>query len=397
MQRFLSELQRRKVLRVASAYVVGGWIILQVALALQTAMNLPAWFSTVIVSLLIIGFPIALVASWFLEITPEGIKRTVASGDGALVKPQTTDSSSPRCWRSCSSSRSFRPSCRARARPPQPPPRRSAETKPEPPALGDKSIAVLPFANLSPDKEDAFFADGLTEEVLNILAQRRGMKVISRTSSFAFKGKDMPSPRSPNGSAFATSWKAASGATATTFASRRSSSTSQTDAHIWSQTFERTLADVFAVQDDIARAIAGALNIELSLSAGQRGAPTENMEAYRLYLKARADDPDLERKPSRRHRSVQTGDRIGPEFAEAYAHMASVIGGYRIYDPANGAALTCKAYEAVNAAIKLKPDNATARAVLGSLASVHHSYKPLVALASGAAPTPNGQSAPRQM
>ena len=91
MQRFFSELQRRKVLRIASGYVVGGWIILQVALALQTSMNLPVWFSTVIVSLLIIGFPIALVAAWFLEITPEGIKRTTASGDGALVKPQTAD------------------------------------------------------------------------------------------------------------------------------------------------------------------------------------------------------------------------------------------------------------------------------------------------------------------
>ena len=91
MQKFLSELQRRKVLRMASGYVVAGWIILQVALSLQAAMKLPDWFATIIVSLLIIGFPIAMVASWFFEITPEGIRRTVASGDGVFIKPQTTD------------------------------------------------------------------------------------------------------------------------------------------------------------------------------------------------------------------------------------------------------------------------------------------------------------------
>src|SRR6185295_863757 len=91
MQRFISELQRRKVLRVASAYVVGGWIVLQVALALQAAMALPPAFSTIILAALIIGFPISLGLSWFFEITPEGIRRTVAAGDGALVKPQTSD------------------------------------------------------------------------------------------------------------------------------------------------------------------------------------------------------------------------------------------------------------------------------------------------------------------
>jgi hypothetical protein len=91
MQKLLSELQRRKVLRIASGYVVAGWVILQVALSLQAAMKLPEWFSTVIISLLIIGFPIAVIVSWFFEFAPDGIKRTVPSGDVARFKPQTTD------------------------------------------------------------------------------------------------------------------------------------------------------------------------------------------------------------------------------------------------------------------------------------------------------------------
>ena len=192
MQRFFSELQRRKVLRIASAYVVAGWIILQVSLALQTAMNMPAWFSTVIVSLLIIGLPLALVASWFLEITPEGIRRTVALGDGALIKPQTTDFilvGMLALVLVVALVQAVMPRESAPAATP------TAEApKPEPPALGDKSIAVLPFANLSPDKDDAFFADGLTEEVVNVLAQVHGIRVTSRTSSSAFQGKETPNP-----------------------------------------------------------------------------------------------------------------------------------------------------------------------------------------------------------
>ena len=91
MQKFLSELQRRKVLRVASGSVVAGWVILQVALSLQSALKLPDWFSTMIIALLMIGFPIALVASWFFEFTPDGIKRTTSSSEVARFRPQTAD------------------------------------------------------------------------------------------------------------------------------------------------------------------------------------------------------------------------------------------------------------------------------------------------------------------
>ena len=196
--RFLAELQRRKVLRMAATYLVGAWIVLQVAVALQTAMSLSASFSAAILALLVIGFPVALVVSWFFEITPEGVRRTApASGDLAPFKPQTTDlvlagvlglvivfavvqAVIPRDGTATSAATT------TTAEAPKP--------KPEPPSLGDKSIAVLPFANLSPDKDDEYFANGLTEELLNLLAKIGDLKVISRTSSFAFKGKDTPLP-----------------------------------------------------------------------------------------------------------------------------------------------------------------------------------------------------------
>ena len=237
--------------------------------------------------MLIVGLPVALVGSWFFDFTPEGIKRTVASGDGALVKPQTTDwiligllvivagvtilqAVVPRDGALVATT--------ATAEAPKP--------KPESPALGDKSIAVLPFANLSPDKHDAYFADGLTEEILNILAQVRGIKVISRTSSFAFKGKDVPLPEIAKRLGVRHILEGSVRRNGNDIRITAQLIDVSTDVHVWSKVFERKLADVFAVQDDIARAIARALNTEISVSAGLSGAPTKNMEAYRLYLKA---------------------------------------------------------------------------------------------------------------
>ena len=155
--RFLAELQRRKILRVAATYLVGAWMVLQVAVALQTAMSLSASFSGAILALLMIAFPVALVVSWFFEVTPEGIRRTApATVEAAPFKPQTTDLILAGAVVlvlifaavQLAMPRDSIPATTTTAEAPKP--------KPEPPALGDKSIAVLPFANLSADKEDAF-------------------------------------------------------------------------------------------------------------------------------------------------------------------------------------------------------------------------------------------------
>lgn len=159
MQRLFSELQRRKVLRVAAAYVVASWIMLQVAASLESALSLPAWFDTVVFSFVVVGFPIALVASWFFEFTPEGIKRTVASGNGALLRPGASD------WVlvgllvvvlgvAIIGPLSRQPSAPTpTATTPSAPTETKQAEAPAAPAVPDASVAVLPFENLSSDKE----------------------------------------------------------------------------------------------------------------------------------------------------------------------------------------------------------------------------------------------------
>lgn len=285
MQKFLSELQRRKVLRIASGYVVAGWIILQVALSLQTAMKLPDWFSTVIVSLLVIGFPTALALSWFFEITSEGIKRTVTPNGPNLFKPQTTDlvlAAALSIVVVVTLAGWFMPA-----------PERSVAKTTEPAvAISPASIAVLPFADLSPAGDQAYFSDGIAEEILNVLAHTEGLKVASRTSAFQFRKSNIGIP------AIA---KALSVRHILEGSVRRAGDTvritaqlidAQGDVHLWSQTYDRplTTATIFAIQDEIAKAIVG----QLASSIGGTAAPretiksdTDNLDAYDLYLKGR--------------------------------------------------------------------------------------------------------------
>jgi TolB-like protein len=196
--------------------------------------------------------------------------------------------------------------------------------KVEAPRLGDKSIAVLPFKNLSPDKDDAYFADGLTEETLNVLAQVSGLKVISRTSSETFKGKDTPLPDIA---------KALGVRYILEGSVRRDGEnvriTAQlidvpSDTHVWSKTFEPKLERVFEVQGDIAHAIANALDLELKIASGPHGAPTQNMAAYRLWLQANALARSGRAPPGSPEfvDLVKRAIALDPNFAEAHIMLA---------------------------------------------------------------------------
>ncbi|MFT7320730.1 MAG: hypothetical protein ACI8SI_002281, partial [Congregibacter sp.] len=195
---FLGELKRRNVFRVAGVYVVVSWVIVQVAATLEEAISLPAWFDAVAVSFLAIAFPIVMVFAWAFELTPEGIQRTtaVSSEDsiteqtaskldmvlilallifaGAMVMPRFLPQEPASNTESTASASSQDEAMVAEATPP----------------VKDASIAVLPFADLSPEGNQEYFADGISEELLNVLAQVDGLKVAGRTSSFAFKGRN---------------------------------------------------------------------------------------------------------------------------------------------------------------------------------------------------------------
>ncbi len=285
MQKFLSELQRRNVLRVTAAYVVAGWVILQIAVTLETTLSLPAWFDTIVFSFLAVGFPIALVASWFFEFTSEGIKRTTPSTDVARFKPQITDIALAAALVLV-----FGAAVVQLATPPAAV--TTAIATGAEPSVSPASIAVLPFADLSPAGDQAYFSDGIAEEILNVLAHTEGLKVASRTSAFQYRKNTLGIP------AIA---KALNVRHILEGSVRRAGDTvritaqlidAQTDAHLWSQTFDRplTTATIFAIQDEIAKAIVGQLANSIGGTAAPRAAlksDTDNLDAYDLYLKGR--------------------------------------------------------------------------------------------------------------
>ena len=253
LTRFYQELKRRKVIRVAVVYGVVAWLIVEIASVMFPGLLLPEWSVRLVIALAIIGFPIALVLAWALELTPEGVRIESAAVEVPEQKPADELDQS---------------------------------TEKE----GFKSVAVLPFLNLSNDPDNEYFSDGMSEELLNLLCKLPQLTVASRTSSFSFKGKDVD---------MGTVAKQLGVDVILEGSVRRSNDrvriTAQlidgrTDRNLWSETYDRELKEVFAVQDEIAQNIVNAL--ELSLSPAQqlsiqKQVVTEVMDAYDFYLRGR--------------------------------------------------------------------------------------------------------------
>ncbi len=369
MQKFLSELQRRKVLRVASGYVVVAWVILQVALSLQEAMKLPDWFSTIIVSLLIIGFPIAVGVSWFFEFTPEGIKRTVASSDIARFKPQTTDFALAGALVLVLAAVVVQLT--------MPPAAVTTAVAPKAePVVSAASIAVLPFADLSPAKDQEYFSQGISEEILNVLANVSGLEVASRTSSFQFKGQEkIGLPLIAQQLRVRHILEGSVRKAGSTIRITAQLIDAQTDKHLWSQTFDRTMTteNIFAIQDEITKAIVDQLSGRLGAqpigAPAARGADTENADAYALFLEGQTrfvirGQENIIRSMSALERAIE----IDPGFARAWAVLAAdyaIAPGWL-----SGADLTRDfrklAVEAAQRAIELDPSISLPYAVLGA-------------------------------
>ena len=242
--RLIAELKRRKVFQTAAIYAASAWVLLQVADLLLGMLEVPPWGLKLVFVVLLVGFPLALVLSWMHRITPEGLKREVPL--------------------------------------PEPPPVEVTQ----PAAVSDHSIAVLPFENMSEDPANAHFADGLSEELLNLISRIPGLRVVGRTSSFSFRGRSVGAPEIArelrvshllDGSVR----KAGQRLRITAQLVRGSDS-----SHVWSQTFDRELSDIFAVQDEIAAAVAEQLAVKLLGRATPRSRQTDP-DAYAHYLRGR--------------------------------------------------------------------------------------------------------------
>ncbi len=328
--RYFAQLKRRKVFQVAIGYMIVAWLIIQVADAILEPLQVPQWAETLIVVILLTGLPVAIVLAWALEVTPDGVQRTAL---GTFQGPV-------------------------------------ADASPE------SSIAVLPFADMSPEKDQDYFCEGMAEEIINALASIKGLHVASRTSSFQFK------ERSEDVRAIGQALNVSSVLEGSV---RKAGDQLRVTAqlikvsdgyHIWSERFDRRLEDVFAIQDEIAQCVVETLQVRLS--TGEQLAieqpSTSDVEAYDFYLRGRKFFHRLGANNLEFARQMFTqAIALDPEFALAHAGLAdtcSIICLYLKLDEKNAR----QASESSQRALELAPELAEAHASRGLALMINGEY-----------------------
>ena len=276
---FFAELKRRNVYKVAVAYAVVAWLLVQVATQVFPFLEIPNWVVRLVIALVVIGFPIALVIAWAFEATPEGIKRT----ETADAMP-ATPGQKKHTWIyvvviGAGISITIFYLGRYTAG------NKTASALPN--EIPNKSIAVLPFENLSDDKNTAYFSDGITEEILNALAQIPNLKVAARRSAFQFKGNDLDLHKIGQVLGVAHILEGSLQKAGDQVRINVQLVDVQNGLQAWSEKYDRKLDNVFAVEDEIAKAIATRLRVQLTGGAGQPLVvdSTNNPQAHELYLR----------------------------------------------------------------------------------------------------------------
>ena len=324
MRGFFEELQYRNVIRVAIAYVVVGWLVAQVADLIVDAFNLPDSFLQMIIVLLVLGFPLAVIFAWAFELTPEGVKRAKDLPANMPKDPRSGKRLNritiitlviAVAWLSWDKLQ------------------RPGDEQPTAAVAAEKSIAVLPFADFSPEGDHAWFADGLTDELLNALARTRSLRVASRTSSFAYRDteKDATTIATELGVAHILegSVRRAGDRIRVTAQLIRA----RDDAHLWSETFDASSDDSIEIQEQIAFEIASLLDTAMDPAELRRmvAAGTESIAAWEAYVRLREEfyrsidlfDPlDSSPRMLKLYREVVAKD---PAFGEAHLLFAEIV------------------------------------------------------------------------
>src|SRR5215475_3738630 len=298
---FFSELKRRNVYKVAVAYLVASWLLIQIATQVFPFFDIPNWAVRLVVLILILGFPAALVFSWAFEITPEGIKREseIASGKSITRKTGRKLVGLTVVLAVIAASLLVFQLVRPKAEP-----EKSGAGRPSGEAslsINPNSVAVLAFANLSDDKGSEYFSDGISEELLTVLQKIPGLHVAARTSAFSFKGKNATAQEIGEklGVAHLVDGSVRKSGDTVRIAARLTRA--DTGEELWSENYTRDLKDVFAVQSELARTIVEQLRnrfagadvgstakeeIQAEVKAAEKGG-TKNVDAHQLYLQGR--------------------------------------------------------------------------------------------------------------
>jgi TolB-like protein/tetratricopeptide (TPR) repeat protein len=326
---FIGELKRRNVIRVGVAYLAAAWLLIQILETLFPIFGLEETSIRVVVIVLAIGFLPAVIAAWVFEITPEGLVKD--SG----TPSQRDVTSHARFDRIIIATLVLAVAVFAVHTFVLDPQRDAAEREAAREAgrtdalvesFGDKSIAVLAFENISSDPEQAYFADGISEELLNLLARVEGLRVTSRTSAFKFKGGDASIPEIAEQLNVAYVLEGSVRSDGEDIRITAQLIDARSDTHVWSETYDRNFEHVFAIQDDVAARVVEELKIEMSV--GMPTAPRHNPAAYSLYLQAKqllnTNSRDFERADNLLTRALQ----IDPDYADAKIELSFVYGIY---------------------------------------------------------------------
>lgn len=302
---FFEELKRRNVFRVSVAYIVAAWVFLQVADLVLDAINAPDWVLQVLLLLAALGFIAAVIVAWAYEVTPEGIKREKDVTRDASITQQTAhklnrltialvitgiavvavDRLIPEKGEKGSEPFSQQ-SAKQEGAASNGKDALTADRASDLAPLPEKSVAVLPFVNMSSDPEQEYFSDGISEEILNVLTRIPNLKVAARTSSFQFKGQTMDVAEIARQLKVNHILEGSVRKAGNQLRITAQLIEADTGYHLWSDTYDRELKDVFAIQDEIAAAIAGELRSRLAGEALTPVTPV-NLDAYELYLKGR--------------------------------------------------------------------------------------------------------------
>jgi len=325
MSPLLQELKRRKIFRVAGVYAVAAWIAIQVISVVLPTFNVPQWVNQTLILLILLGFPATLLLTWAFDITSEGIQKAEPAAPGQLKALRTRDyvfGTSIVLLIGLLGAQQFGMF--------------SGNDQPDAAAvITEKSVAVLPFVAISSGPDDGYFADGLTEELLNVLAQFPDLKVPGRTSSFYYKGQDQDLRVIGEALGVAHILEGSVRRSADTLRITAQLVDAATGFHLWSGTFDRSSNDIFDIQDEIAGAVTDALRVQLfgDDASSQLSGGTRNAEAHNLYLIAMArlreqrtglvqSNPE----PMGRTRTMfEEITRLDPDFAEAWTGLTLTL------------------------------------------------------------------------
>jgi TolB-like protein len=380
---FFAELKRRNVYKVAVAYAIVGWLLVQIATQVFPFLEIPNWVVRLVIMLVAVGFPIALVIAWAFELTPEGLKRT----EDVDVAPQKRGKS--HAWIyvvAVGAVLSIGLFFLGRFSTGNDAASRQSEAATGS-SIPQKSIAVLPFENLSEEKANAYFAEGIQNEILTKLATVRDLKVISRTSTAKYQSKPDNLKTVANELGVATLLEGAVQKSGDKVRVNVQLIDARTDSHLWAKTYDRDFKDVFAVESEVAQEITDTLKAKLSPSESHALAsvPTQDPQAYDLFLQGeyqlRAAEsvplPETYARAEGFYRQAITRD---PKFAQAYAALAYCsLSSHWFLSRRTPAQLT-EIKSLVDRALELAPDSPEAHL---SLAIFHYwghrQYEPALA------------------